>query len=93
MNSFLSKLESQFNNQRVTCQETKPLIPKFKDMGQSLISEVRSMTCQWSKLNFADIFLSKRARDAIEISERPLLDAEYNATHSGSLFIILEVII
>ena len=41
---FLGELELRFKNQRVACHETKPLTPEFKVLGQTVTSEVRSMT-------------------------------------------------
>ena len=41
---LLSELELRLKNQRVACHETKPLTPLFKVLGQTVTSEVRSMT-------------------------------------------------
>ena len=63
--SLLIKLELRSKNQRVACHETKPLTPEFKVLGQSLTSEVRSMTQKLSKCDFAYFFVSEQARGAI----------------------------
>ena len=51
--------------QRVSCHETKPLTPEFKNLGQLLTLEFRSMTQKWRKGVFADNFVSEQARAAI----------------------------
>ena len=62
---LLSELELRFKNQRVACHETKPLTPEFKVLEQPVTSEVRSMTQNRPKCDFADSFVSEQARAAI----------------------------
>ena len=47
------ELELRLKNQRVACHKMKPLMPKIKVLGQTVTSEVWSMTQKWSKCDFA----------------------------------------
>ena len=67
---LLSELEPRFKTQSVVCHETKPLTPEFKVLGQPVTSEVRSMTQNRPKCDFADNFVSEQARAAILRPER-----------------------
>ena len=62
---LLSELELRLKNQRVACHETKPLTSEFKVLGQSVTSEVRSVTQIWPKCDFADNFVNEQPRAAI----------------------------
>ena len=62
---LLGELELRFKNQRVACHETKPLTLEFKVLGQPVTSEVRLMTQNRTKCDFADNFVSEQARAAI----------------------------
>ena len=52
-------------NQRVAYYETKPMIDKFKVLGQPMTSELGSMTQKGEKCDFTDNFISEQARVAI----------------------------
>ena len=59
------ELELRNKNQRVAYGETKPMIDKFKVLGQPMTSELRLMTQKSGKWDFADNFISEQARVAI----------------------------
>ena len=51
--------------QRVAYYETKPMLEKFKVIGQPMTSELRFMTQKSKKCDFADNLISEQARVAI----------------------------
>ena len=59
------ELELRNKNQRVVYCERKPMIDKFKVIGQPMTSELRLMTQKGKKCDFADNFISEQARVAI----------------------------
>ena len=59
------ELNLRNKNQRVAYNETKPMIDKFKVLGQPMTSELRLMTQKSEKCDFADNFISEQARVAI----------------------------
>ena len=59
------ELELRNKNQRVAYCETKPMIDKFKVLGQPMTSELRLMTQKSEKCDFADNFIPEQARAAI----------------------------
>ena len=59
------ELELRTKNQRVAYYETKPMIDKFKVLGQLMTSELGLITQKSEKCDFADNFISEQARVAI----------------------------
>ena len=59
------ELELRNKNQRVAYYETKPIIDKFKVLGQSMTSELGLITQNGEKYDFADNFIYEQSRIAI----------------------------
>ena len=75
------ELEFRDKNQRVAYHDTKPMLQKFKALGQPVTFEHGSKIHKCPKCDFADNLLSEQARVAIQIPNLVMWSVEYNAEY------------